>query len=154
MNSYSNFVNLKIEQIKAYLHEFRNAWFNLKSTSTSEMHLVLEKHLWIRIVLINNCVKNLLKTNYVKFCIHTEKDNLCFYKNSTNQILTFISNKVVYFKSISHIKHSNHRKRNALPLTCHLQAVKLAVGAIAEPLHPWLKVICRNLLFVLIWKDS
>ena len=34
MNSHSNFdfgnefYNLKIEQIKAYFHEFRNAWFN------------------------------------------------------------------------------------------------------------------------------
>ena len=73
------------------------------------------KHLQIRIVL-NNCVKNHLKTNYVKFRIHYEKDHLCFYKISTNQTLTFISSKLVYFRSVSYIKYSTLKKRTALPL--------------------------------------
>ena len=46
-----------------------------------------------------DCIKELCKTlNYVEFHIHAEKDNLCFYKNSANQTLIFISSKVVYFK--------------------------------------------------------
>ena len=66
----------------------------------------IRKLLWIRIIL-NNCVKNHLKTNYVKFHLHTEKDNLYFYKNSTNQTLTFISSKAVYFKTCVHYFSSN-----------------------------------------------
>ena len=35
--------------------------------------------------------------------LYTEKDHICFYKNSTNQTLTHISKKVVYFKKHPHI---------------------------------------------------
>ena len=34
-----------------------------------------------------------MKTNYVKFRIHAEKDHLCFYKNSTNQTLNLSAAK-------------------------------------------------------------
>ena len=75
-----------------------------------------------------------MKTNYVKLPMHTEKHDLCFYKNSTNQTLTF--NKVVYFKSVSHIKYSAHRKRSVLPLNVpHRQTIKLVVEAMADSLH-------------------
>ena len=54
----------------------------------------------------NNCVKNHLKVNYVIFLIHTEKDHLCFYKNS-NQTFAIISKEVVYFKKrlAYHVEH-------------------------------------------------
>ena len=69
--------------------------------------------------------------------MYTEKDNLCFDKNSTNQILIFISSKVVYFKNFWHIDYSTHRKRSAplLNVPYHRQTIKPAVGAMAEPLH-------------------
>ena len=65
-----------------------------------------------------------------------------------------ISSKVVYFKSVSHIKYSTYKKRSALPLNILYdpQTIQLAVQAMAEPLHTWLKDNCRNLLFVFIWK--
>ena len=73
------------------------------------------KLLWDWIILNNrarNSVRNHLKISYVKFRIHAEKDRLCFYKNSANQTLIFISSKVVYFRTISHIKYSTLGKRN------------------------------------------
>ena len=59
----------------------------------------IARHLWKRIVL-KNCVKNNWKKKYVEFRIHAEKDHLCFYKKSTNQTFTFISSKLVFFKSL------------------------------------------------------
>ena len=53
--------------------------------------------LYKRIVL-KSYVKNHLKMNHMELLMHVEKDYLCFYENSTNQTLTFISNKVVYLK--------------------------------------------------------
>ena len=50
---------------------------------------------------IKNCIKNLFKIFLIQFCGNpytSRKNHLCFYKNSTNQTFTFISNKVVYFK--------------------------------------------------------
>ena len=73
------------------------------------------KLLWNWIILNNrarNCVRNHLKISYVKFRIHAEKDLLCFYKNSANQTSIFISSKVVYFRTISHIKYSTLGKRH------------------------------------------
>ena len=81
-------------------------------------------------------MKNNLKTNYIKSRTHTKEDNLHFYKNTTNQTLTFISSKRVYFKSVLNIEYSTHRKQTALPLNVpyHHQSTKLAVGAMTEPL--------------------
>ena len=73
------------------------------------------KLLWNWIILNNharNSVRNHLKISYVKFRIHAEKDLLCFYKNSANQTSIFISSKVVYFRTISHIKYSTLGKRH------------------------------------------
>ena len=122
-------------------------WSYILHTMVSRFASCTRKLLWIRIAL-KNWVKNHLKTNYEQFHIHTKKDNLCFYKNSTNRTLTFISSKVVYFKSVSHINYSSHRKRSALPLNVlyHHQTIKLPVEAMAVPLHTWLE-ICFLCLF-------
>ena len=34
------------------------------------------------------------------------------------------------------------------------QTIKIAVGAMAEPLHTWLKNVFRNLLFECTWKEN
>ena len=106
-----------------------------------------------------NCIKQLCKKSFEnKLCKipHTHRKGLYAFINCTNQTLTFISSKVVYFKSISHIKYSTHRKGSALLLNVpyHRQTIKLAVGAIAESLHTWLKDICRNLLFVFFFEKT
>ena len=69
-----------------------------------------EKHqiciLYHKTFIKNNCIKELCKKsfkNIEEFHIHTEKDCLCFFKNSTNQIFIFIKGKLVYFKK--HLVH-------------------------------------------------
>ena len=49
---------------------------------------------------------------YAKFHIHAEKDQICFYKNSTDQTFIFTSSKVVNFRSVSNIKYNTIRKRS------------------------------------------
>ena len=86
-----------------------------KFLNTSYLQVILEN--FIKKNCIKQLCKNYLKTNYVKSRIHSEKDHLCFYKNSTNQTLTFTSSKVVYFRSFSeHMKYKTLRKES---LHCH-----------------------------------
>ena len=111
------------------------------------------KLLWNWIILNNrarNSVRNHLKISYVKFRIHAEKDLLCFYKNSANQTSIFISSKVVYFRTISHIKYSTLGKRHLhcfVWLKMFRMTARQSRGEMEEPLHTYLKEICRNLLF-------
>ena len=72
----------------------------------------------------------------MEFGIHAEKNHLSFYKNSTNQVFTFISRKVV-LRTILHITYSTHKKQFPLPLNVpyRRETIKLAVGIITEPLH-------------------
>ena len=86
-------------------------WMKKTLKYIRDLRLTIENFYKKRIVL-NNSVKNHLKIKYVKLHIHAEKDHICFYKNSTNQSFTFISSKVVYFRSVSNIKHSTLRKRS------------------------------------------
>ena len=57
------------------------------------------RHLWKRIVL-KNCVKNNWKKKICEIPHTCRKGSSCFYKKSTNQTFTFISSKLVFFKSL------------------------------------------------------
>ena len=106
---------------------------------------------------LKNYVKNYLKINSVEFRIHVLKNHLCFYKNSTIQTLTFISSKIVYFKKYLAYQ-TLHPSKGKFSLLLNVpypsQTIKLEVGAMAEPLHTWLKGVLRNLLFECVWKDN
>ena len=62
----------------------------------SDLHLTLE-HAHMKQNYNKELCKNHFKMKYAEFHIHTQKDHLCFSKNSPNQTF-LISSKVVYFK--------------------------------------------------------
>ena len=105
----------------------------------SDLHLVPEGFDKKRTVW-KGCVKNHLKIFLIILCgiPYTQKDHLCFYKNSTNQ--TFISNssKVVYFRKhlscqVQHLQKTTFPLPLNVPYTC--KTITFAVGTIAESLH-------------------
>ena len=58
-----------------------------------QIYILYQKTFMKKIIVWKNCVKIIQKyyyLDYVEFHIFTEKDNLRFYKNSPNQIFTFI----------------------------------------------------------------
>ena len=123
---------------------------------TSDLHLILDDFYKKTVTALANCVKSYLKINCMEFCIHTEKDHLCFHKNSAYQISTFINSKVVYFKK--HLTYQvYHPLETKFPqplkvLYCH-QTIKAAAGAMTELLHTWLKDFFRSLLFGGVLKE-
>ena len=68
---------------------------SIRFPSYTRRFLLKKKHV------LKNC-KKYFKIDYVEYHIHEYKDDLCFYKRSTNQTFIFISTKVVY-------KHHAHQ---------------------------------------------
>ena len=78
--------------------------FHSRSPKTTSNDIFLPFYLNEKTFIKKNCIKKLEKNHlkisliiYVELHIYTEKDHLCFYKNSGNQTFTFISSKLVYF---------------------------------------------------------
>ena len=89
---------------KLTLHFAHHAWL-VDAENISILHVVLG--------MTKNYMKQLCKKSFEnKLCkiLHTHRKELHAFINCINQTLTFISWKLVYFKSISHIKYSTHRK--------------------------------------------
>ena len=88
--------------------------------------------------MLKHYVKNHLKINYVESRIHVGVDHLCFCKDFTNQTITFINSKVVYFMNhlTYQILHPQETKL-LLPLNnlYRHQTIKIAVGTMAGRLH-------------------
>ena len=66
--------------------------------------------------------------------MQTEKDNLYFYKNFTNQTFMFISSKVAYFKKhLTIIVPLGNEISTTITCSILLLRITLIAGAMAEP---------------------